>query len=724
MLFPLQSGRSKTASRRARFFRPQLEGLEDRSVPSTVTNLNDAGAGSLRQAILDTPVGGTVDFEPGLSGTIALSSGELAITKDLTIAGPGAETITVSGSHYSRVFNIAATFTIGIIGLTIADGNVVNADGGGILNAGTLALGDCIVSNNSALDNSSFSSTGNGGGISSNGTLSVSNSLLDNNSAHNNTDSGIGSERSGNGGGIYSIGTLTVSNSTISNNSAENTDMRSSSSGEGGGISSRGTLSVSNSAIRDNFLANIFGTGSAMYSLGGLNLGNNAISGNRGPIAVDYHGGITTISDCSVTGNTIGACIEGDGTLTVSNSTIAGNGGGVVHAGPATVSNSTIAGNAGYGFSNIDTLTVSNSTIAGNSVGGIEDIAFSNNATVLLISTTVAGNGDHQLFAESGFGMPVGTATIQLRNTIVSGDGHSANLAVGPAGTFSSLGHNLSSDSGGGFLTGPGDLTNIDPRLGQFQDNGGPTQTMALLAGSPALDTGDPAQSGVADQRGVVRSGGVNIGAYQASASSFIVTAEGTVTAGSPFDVSVTAVDPFGQTAVGYTGTATFSSADPYGATLPADHTFTAVDAGVYPFPGGATLYTAGAWDVTATDTVTASLTGSAFVFVNPAAAHHLLFLQQPTDTAAGQTITPAVTVAVVDQFGNVLTGDNTDTVTISIGANPSGGTLSGALTLTVSGGIATFDDLSIDMSGDGYTLHASTTGLTDADSVGFSITT
>jgi hypothetical protein len=61
--------------------------------------------------------------------------------------------------------------------------------------------------------------------------------------------------------------------------------------------------------------------------------------------------------------------------------------------------------------------------------------------------------------------------------------------------------------------------------------------------------------------------------------------------------------------------------------------------------------------------------------------------------------------------------------VTISIGANPSGGTLSSSLTLTVSGGIATFDDLSIDITGDGYTLHATTTGLADADSVAFSIT-
>ena len=118
------------------------------------------------------------------------------------------------------------------------------------------------------------------------------------------------------------------------------------------------------------------------------------------------------------------------------------------------------------------------------------------------------------------------------------------------------------------------------------------------------------------------------------------------------------------------------------------------------------------------------TITGSATVAVRPAAADHLLFLQQPTDTAAGQSISPAVTVEIVDQFGNVLTDDNNDTVTLSLGTNPSGGTLSGTPTVTVSGGIATFSDLSIDLVGDGYTLHATIGGsLLDIDSNAFRIT-
>jgi hypothetical protein len=194
-------------------------------------------------------------------------------------------------------------------------------------------------------------------------------------------------------------------------------------------------------------------------------------------------------------------------------------------------------------------------------------------------------------------------------------------------------------------------------------------------------------------------------------------------TAGTPLDVTVTAVDPFGQTAVGYTGTVHFSSTDS-GATLPDDYPFTAGDNGSHTFAAGVTLVTAGSQMLTASDTTTDSITGNAAVTVSPAAADHLLFLQQPTDTAAGQTIMPAVMVAVVDQFGNVVTADNSDTVTLAIGSNPGGGTLSGTLTVTVVNGVATFSDLSIDQSGDGYTLHATAGGTLPAiDSDPFSIT-
>src|SRR5262249_62081145 len=82
------------------------------------------------------------------------------------------------------------------------------------------------------------------------------------------------------------------------------------------------------------------------------------------------------------------------------------------------------------------------------------------------------------------------------------------------------------------------DLLHVNPLLGPLQNNGGPTQTMALLADSPALSAGDSAQLGVADQRGVARAGGVNIGAFQASASALVLTGlPDTATAGTALSV-------------------------------------------------------------------------------------------------------------------------------------------------------------------------------------------
>jgi hypothetical protein len=125
------------------------------------------------------------------------------------------------------------------------------------------------------------------------------------------------------------------------------------------------------------------------------------------------------------------------------------------------------------------------------------------------------------------------------------------------------------------------------------------------------------------DQRGVVRSGGVNIGAYQASATAFLLEAPAAVTAGVPFDVTVTAVDPFGKVAVGYSGTVTFSTTDPDPAVvLPADYTFTLDDGGMHTFTdtglGEITLVTPGDQVLTVTDTADDTITGSATVTVEP----------------------------------------------------------------------------------------------------------
>jgi hypothetical protein len=679
-LFPFPSvealSTTRNRSHRRASSRPSVEILEDRCLLSTVINLNDSGPGSLRQAIADTPIAGTVDFQEGLSGTISLTSAPLTINKILTIAGPGASVITVSGNHARQVFNTPAPFTVTISGLTIANGNAVN--GGGIANGGALTITSCTLSGNSA--NGGAFNTGRGGGIYNTGTLTITGCTLSGNSAMGIPTAPPG----GQGGGIYSTGTLRVTNSTLRGNSAFN-------GGQGGGIYSTSTVTVTSSTLISNSAT---ATGGGIWNSGNLTVTSSTLSDNSNGGSGDGSGG---------------GILSTGGTMSIANSTLSsnsatGSGGGInIGGGNATIASSTFSLNAavtGAGISHrgSGTVTITSSTFNRN----------------------FASNQGGGLFHTGGGRLNIG-------NTILAGNSAAAS-SPDVMGALNSQGHNLIGDGTGGSGYDPTDLVGtaampINPLLGPLQDNGGPTQTMELLAGSPALNAGDPAQLGVADQRSVVRSGGVNIGAYQASPTAFRLTAPTTATAGTPFDVTIQAVDPYGKTAIGYTGTVTFTSADPYGATLPPDYMFTTGDNGVHTFPGRATLYTVGTWDVTATDTSTSSLTGSASVSVSPAAADHLLFLQQPTDTAAGQPITPAVTVAVVDQFGNTITSDNSDAVTLAIGNNPGGGTLRGTLIMTVSSGVATFSDLSIDKAGSGYTLVASSAGLTGTTSVGFAIT-
>jgi hypothetical protein len=134
---------------------------------TTVLNTNDNGSGSLRQAIANLSPGGTIAFDPSLAGkTIFLTGGELLLSNNMTINGPGANQLTISGSHSGRVLDIAPGVTNLISGLTIADGlagaTIPNPNfGGGIYNGGDLTLINCTLRGNSATNTSS----GWGGGI-------------------------------------------------------------------------------------------------------------------------------------------------------------------------------------------------------------------------------------------------------------------------------------------------------------------------------------------------------------------------------------------------------------------------------------------------------------------------------------------------------------------------------------------------------------------------------
>src|SRR5215470_4756507 len=300
-------GTARTPFGRNRFL-PSLEALGERIVPSTfhVTTLADSGDGSLRAAVAQAdahPGADNIVFDDRLTGTIALTGGELDLTDDLKLNGPGADKLTVSGGNLSRVFQVEAGETVSISGLTIAGGNAGDGNGGGIDNFGALTVRDSVFSGNSAI---------NGGGLENEvgGTATVIGSTFTGNSSFIS------------GGGIDSTGTLTVSDSTFAGNSAR---FRS-----GGGLESAGTLTVSGSNFTGNS-ATRFGAG--LVTFGTAAVRDSTFTNNNFTARGGRGGGITntgtlTVSDSTFAGNSafLGGGIDDEGgTLTVIGSTFTGN---------------------------------------------------------------------------------------------------------------------------------------------------------------------------------------------------------------------------------------------------------------------------------------------------------------------------------------------------------------------------------------------------------------
>jgi hypothetical protein len=145
-------------------------------------------------------------------------------------------------------------------------------------------------------------------------------------------------------------------------------------------------------------------------------------------------------------------------------------------------------------------------------------------------------------------------------------------------------------------------------------------------------------------------------------ADHFAMSAPDTTVAGSPFDVTVTAIDSQGQIATAYTGTVAFTSSDAYPGVLPATYTFTSTDQGMHTFSGGVTLFTAGVQTLSVQDATDSSIVGSATLTVSPSSASRL-FLTAPATAIAG--IAFNVTVTALDPYGNVALG-YTGTVTLT----------------------------------------------------------
>ncbi|OYU45200.1 MAG: hypothetical protein CFE44_08785, partial [Burkholderiales bacterium PBB4] len=254
-----------------------------------VTNTNDSGAGSLRQAVTDVASGGTIIFAPALSGqTCTLTSGQILLNKNLTIdASALAAGFIISGNNASRVFEVAATRVVGLKALTIRNGYASGTTypgntGGGIYNAGTLSLTECALTANQAI----VGVNPGGGGIENDGgNLTATRSTFSGNS-------------SAFGGGVENYaGTLILNQCTLANNSV---------SLNGGGISSTdGITSVNQCTISGNSAGSLSGAagGGIGYVGGTLSLYNSIVALNTATVSPNISGSPTATGVNFTTGD-------------------------------------------------------------------------------------------------------------------------------------------------------------------------------------------------------------------------------------------------------------------------------------------------------------------------------------------------------------------------------------------------------------------------------------
>ncbi len=425
------------------------------------------------------------------------------ITSEITIEGNGstiersqAINDLMSAMDDFRIIEVSSTGDLTLNDTTIANGylgpdilGAQNDDGGGILvDEGILTLNGSTISGNTA-------DVG-GGILNDDGTATITNSTITENIAAQE------------GGGIFNDATITITNSTISGNDAR----------DGGGIYNDDTATITNSTISGNTATR--DGGGIFNPRGTTSITNSIISGNE----ADDGGGIfnddgtLTITNSTISGNTAtsdaGGILNDDGTTTITGSTISGNlantdGGGIdISSGIATITNSTISGNT-----------------ANDDGGGIYNFL----STTTITSSTISGN----MAADDGGGIFFGQSSLSnIKSTIVSGNtanaGNNCASFVGAnPPTINDNGNNLS-ETAADCNIGVSPADDTDPMLDPLglQDNGGPTQTIALLSGSPAIDaiTGDCTdqqmmpQPITVDQRNFPRPFNTNcdIGSYEA----------------------------------------------------------------------------------------------------------------------------------------------------------------------------------------------------------------
>ncbi len=513
----------------------------------TVTNTNNTGVGSLRQAILDaTAAAGsdTIVFDASFSTPRNIVLASIIVYNPansadlLTITGPGASLLTIDGNNVTALFRIETNDQMSFSGITFT-----RAVNGAIISEGTLSVDNAaFVSNVAAIDiesnavqtsvtNSVFTSNtaGFGAAILSNaGPLTITNCTFTGNTATSGSATGQG------GGAIHqnSSGTTTITNSTFTGNAEIG------GSGGGGAIRNRGgTMNIIGSTFTNN--TGLDG-GGAISGGGPLTITRSTFTGNSasGPNAQQSGqgsggaisaGGTVTVTDSVFTGNSavnFGGAVYTIGTFTVTNSTFSNNtantnndnsgtGGGfyIRSDGRVTVSNSTISGNVankdvgtgtsaghGGGFFVEGALTLDNSTVSGNvaglDYGGIVDTNAGGSADQVHISnSTIVNNQAGGNCGGFGIASVSDGGQQSVRNTIIANNtSNGAAQDIRTASALNSLGYNLIENINGATIVNitTGNIHNQDPLLGPLQNNGGnSTLSHAPLAGSPVIDKGN-----------------------------------------------------------------------------------------------------------------------------------------------------------------------------------------------------------------------------------------
>ena len=448
-----------------------VEYLEGRTLLSqfSVTNLNDSGGGSLRQAIIDsnkTTGPNEIDFAAGLSGTITLTSGELTIANDdVSIVGPGQDLLSVSGNGNSRVFEVVPGVTASLSELTITRGRAGSPfsslnGGGGIDNQGTMTIHACTISGNSA----GFSYTTSAAAAST----TSARLTIDACTISGNSNGGCG------GGGIMNDGTITITHSTLSGNSSRTDD--------GGGILNRGAMTIIDSVMTGNSARLDYQGGAIANDGGALTITDSVITGNSasrgGAIVNSSHSAPhsrLTIARSIISGNTAlgnsagssGGGIDNSGVLDISDCTFTGNvseyGGGLNNGGgdgiTATVASSLFRDNSaafGGGIFVSGLMTVVDSTISKNSSISGTGGGIYNTGRLIVVSSDLSDN----VSVSDGGGLTNELGDLSITNSTIrdntaNGDGGGiANTSFSLTITSSTVSDNHAGHLGGGIFNG------------------------------------------------------------------------------------------------------------------------------------------------------------------------------------------------------------------------------------------------------------------------------